>query len=188
MTDARTTARQDALNAVAADRVDGAPATAGTPSTTSTTGVVDASLPAITDPGGLITPAGTAQLLGSLLLVLGLIVALGWLSRRLHRFSPGTRNRALRMLDVLPVGTRERIALIEAGGQQLLIGLAPGRVQTLHVLEKPIDTLRDSAATGDRQPTAGVAARPEGRLTDAGAGGPASAPPGFARILSRMSR
>jgi flagellar protein FliO/FliZ len=36
------------------------------------------------------------------------------------------------------VGQRERVVLIQVGSQQLLLGVAPGRVQTLHVLEEPI--------------------------------------------------
>lgn len=83
----------------------------------------------------LLTPSSSAQLLASLALVLLVILALGWLSRRLHRLQPGRDGRALRVLDVLSVGARERVALVQVGSTQLVLGLAPGRVQTLHVLE-----------------------------------------------------
>jgi flagellar protein FliO/FliZ len=106
----------------------------------------------------VLTPGSTAQLVASLLVVVALIFALGWLSRRMHRFSPGTRNRALRLVDVLPVGARERIAIIEADGQRLVVGLAPGRVQTLHVLERSPDATGAAASgTTDRSLTAAPA-------------------------------
>jgi flagellar protein FliO/FliZ len=31
------------------------------------------------------------------------------------------------------------VVLLEVGRTQLLVGLAPGRVQTLHVLDEPVD-------------------------------------------------
>ena len=37
------------------------------------------------------------------------------------------------------MGPRERIVLLEVGETQLLIGVAPGRIQTLHVLASPVD-------------------------------------------------
>ncbi len=92
-----------------------------------------AAVPALGGGDDLLTPTSSAQLLASLALVLAVIVALGWLSRRLHRLQP-RRGRSLQVLDVLPVGARERVALVQVGGTQLVLGLAPGRVQTLHVL------------------------------------------------------
>ena len=47
---------------------------------------------------------------------------------------------SLRVLGGLSMGTRERVVLIQVGETQLLLGVAPGRVQTLHVLEEPIPT------------------------------------------------
>ncbi|WP_172600428.1 FliO/MopB family protein [Sulfurivermis fontis] len=43
------------------------------------------------------------------------------------------------MLGGVPVGQRERVVLIQVGNKQLLLGVAPGRVQTLHVLDEPIN-------------------------------------------------
>lgn len=80
----------------------------------------------------LLSPGGTLQVFASLLLVLASIVALGWVSRRVPRLGR-QRGRSLRVLDALPLGSRERVVLLEVEGTQLLVGLAPGRVQTLHV-------------------------------------------------------
>jgi len=77
------------------------------------------------------------QLLGSLLLVLALVVGLAWLARRLNggRLAAG---RNLRLVGGLSLGSRERIMVVEVGEVQLVLGVAPGRVQTLHVLDKPL--------------------------------------------------
>ena len=44
----------------------------------------------------------------------------------------------LRILGGLSMGARERVVLLQVGDTQLLVGVAPGRVQTLHVLEQPL--------------------------------------------------
>ncbi len=36
------------------------------------------------------------------------------------------------------MGPRERVVLVQVGKQQLLLGVAPGRIQTLHVLDEPV--------------------------------------------------
>ncbi|MEO0421398.1 MAG: flagellar biosynthetic protein FliO [Pseudomonadota bacterium] len=107
----------------------------------------------------LLTPGSSAQLLASLALVLLVIVALGWLSRRLHRLQPRRGGRALQVLDVLPVGARERVALVQVGSTQLVLGLAPGRVQTLHVLD-PAVAASDDATPASAEPVAPAAASP----------------------------
>jgi flagellar protein FliO/FliZ len=76
-------------------------------------------------------------MLGSLALVLGLILAAAWALRRFGRLGSATGG-VLRVRAGLPLGGRERIVLIEAGGKHLLLGVAPGRVQILHVFETPV--------------------------------------------------
>ena len=36
------------------------------------------------------------------------------------------------------MGTRERVVLLQVGDKQLLVGVAPGSIKTLHVLETPL--------------------------------------------------
>ncbi|MCI0668646.1 MAG: flagellar biosynthetic protein FliO [Methylococcaceae bacterium] len=67
-------------------------------------------------------------------LVIFLILVSAWLLRRFNRLSISHGNR-LRILGGIPVGTRERVVLLQVGERQLLLGVAPGRVETLHVLE-----------------------------------------------------
>jgi len=42
------------------------------------------------------------------------------------------------VISGLSIGAKERLVLIEVGKEQVLLGVSPGRVQTLHVLEEPV--------------------------------------------------
>lgn len=77
------------------------------------------------------------QMFFGLIVVVALIVGMAWVMRRLGGV-PGSAAGSLRVLAGLSMGTRERVVLIQVGETQLLIGVAPGRVQTLHVLEQPL--------------------------------------------------
>lgn len=85
-------------------------------------------------------PAGAGslvQVLLALILVVLLIVGMAWLMRRISGISH-TGGGVVRILGSVLVGQRERVVLIQVGSQQLLLGVAPGRVQTLHVLEESV--------------------------------------------------
>lgn len=77
------------------------------------------------------------QMVAGLALVVILIFALAWAVRRFGNVNVNARG-ALRVVGALSMGARERVVLIEAGDKQILLGVAPGRVQTLHVLDEPI--------------------------------------------------
>lgn len=103
--------------------------------------------PANTGPVG---PGEILQVFVALLFILFLIVVVAWLMRR-YVTLPAGRSGALRMLAAISVGQRERVVLVQAGETQLLIGIAPGQVRTLHVFDKPV-MLADGTqpATGER--------------------------------------
>ena len=88
-------------------------------------------------PGRLTSaPLSTAHLLetaGGLLLVLALIVGLAWLVRRMGRV-PGAGKGTVQIVGGVSLGPRERAVVLSVQGVRLLVGVAPGRVQTLHVL------------------------------------------------------
>jgi flagellar protein FliO/FliZ len=94
-------------------------------------------------------PSGVASL-GQVTLALGLVLALifvaAWLMRRLRGFGK-TGTGALDIIADLPVGQKERAVLIRVGTQQVLIGVAPGRVTTLHVLDEPVATTPPSSGS-----------------------------------------
>ena len=71
--------------------------------------------------------------------VVPLIVPLGaWVLRRTLRGVVGT-DGALRVVGALSLGARERVLLLQVGSRQLLLGVSPGRIQTLYVLEDPLE-------------------------------------------------
>jgi len=74
-----------------------------------------------------------AKVAGGLVLVLALIAGLGWAAQRMRQ-GRGTGARHLRILDALPLGTRERLMLVEVDGERVLIGIAGGRIERLHAL------------------------------------------------------
>ncbi len=88
------------------------------------------------------------QMLGGLVLVVALILLFAWLARRLSGLQQSVSGQ-LRILGGLSMGTREKVVLIQVGEEQLLIGVAPGTVRTLHRLEKPLATSPASEATPD---------------------------------------
>lgn len=72
-----------------------------------------------------------------LLVVIALILLLAWLAKRIGGIQMQNAG-AIKVLSILPVGNKERIALVQVGDKQLLIGIAPGRVNTLHTFEQAI--------------------------------------------------
>ena len=103
----------------------------------------------VTQTSPLVTQTNTVAPIGSgrhlmnvtlaLMGVIGLIFAISWFVKR---FSQGTfsANAHIKILSAMPLGTRERIVLIDAGGQQLLLGITSTNINTLHVFETPIAT------------------------------------------------
>ena len=83
---------------------------------------------------------GGAELLsfvGSLLVVVGSILAFGWLY---GRFRPGMSQGGgeIRIVATRPLGPKERLLVVELGEQQILVGVSPGHMQTLHTLDAPL--------------------------------------------------
>ena len=80
---------------------------------------------------------GLAGAFFALLLVLGLIVGLAWLLKRM----PGSGFRSsdsLRVVASLPLGAKERAVVVEVGGRQLLLGVTAHGISTLHELPEPL--------------------------------------------------
>ncbi|WP_211916185.1 MULTISPECIES: flagellar biosynthetic protein FliO [Vibrio] len=91
------------------------------------------------------TSLDLATTLGSLVLVIGVILLLAWLLKRMQVPAMG-QQKGLRIINQLPVGTKERIAVIQVGEEQFLVGITSQSIQTLAKLEKPLK--EDELATG----------------------------------------
>ncbi len=101
--------------------------------TSAVLGVASSPLAAPTVSPGL-DPATAGQWFAGLLLVLAFVFLCLWGLKRLNQWSMPARGQ-IRLLGGLPLGGREKLLVVEIGETQLILGVAPGRVQTLHVLE-----------------------------------------------------
>jgi flagellar protein FliO/FliZ len=82
-------------------------------------------------PGDFLVP-----LLLGLMLIVGLIVLLAWLLKRLGGTGLVAGRGVMRVVATLSLGTRERAVLVQVGEQQLLLGVAQGRVTLLHAFDQ----------------------------------------------------
>lgn len=69
-----------------------------------------------------------------LLLVLAVFFFCVWAMRKLGGFTiSGTEK--MRVVGGLSLGMREKVILLQVGKKQLVLGVTPGRIEALHVLE-----------------------------------------------------
>jgi len=75
----------------------------------------------------------------ALVLVVGLILALSWLARRVPGLGGGGGvHPALRIVGSLALGPRDRLVVVAVGETQLLLGVGAGGTRTLHTLDQPL--------------------------------------------------
>jgi flagellar protein FliO/FliZ len=87
---------------------------------------------------------GLASVTFALLAVLAAIFAVAWLARRVRGIGSRIGN-AIDVLADVPLGPKERAVLLKVGTEQILIGVAPGRVSALHVLREPAAATKAAA-------------------------------------------
>ncbi|MET0226598.1 MAG: flagellar biosynthetic protein FliO [Dokdonella sp.] len=80
--------------------------------------------------------AGLGRVIASLIVVIAMILAAGWLLKRFP--AAGRTGGRVRTLESVAVGMKERVVLVQVGERQVLLGVAPGHVSTLMVLEQPL--------------------------------------------------
>lgn len=81
--------------------------------------------------------SGLAQMIFGLAIVLGLIVLASWLLRRFGA-GPAATGSLVRVVTAASVGPRERVVVVEVHDTWLVLGVAPGRVNTLHQLPRQV--------------------------------------------------
>ena len=97
-----------------------------------------------------------ARTLGGLFVVLAMIVAAGWLLRRLQqRAGMGPAGLGRRRSQVITVvaqqmlGAREKIVVVDVEGTWLVLGVTQQHVQTLHTLPRPAEATTPDDHSGD---------------------------------------
>jgi flagellar protein FliO/FliZ len=83
-----------------------------------------------------------------LLAVIAIIYGCAWLIRRMTGMT-GMNNSAIKVVSVMALGARERIAVVDVAGQQLLLGITPSTIRTLHVFDEPVVKAGGSAPSGE---------------------------------------
>lgn len=87
-----------------------------------------------------------ARLLLLVPLVGGLAVLSLWLYRRFQPgMSFGQRERAVRVIDAVPMGPMSRLAVVEFAGKRFLIAVSRGRVDTIAETDAPTFVVPDDA-------------------------------------------
>ncbi len=95
---------------------------------------------------------GLGEVAFALLVVLAAVFVVAWVVRRL-RLASNRTGGAIDVLAEVPLGQKERAVLLKVGATQILLGVAPGRVNTLHVLSEPVDLSAPAAPPGDTHNT-----------------------------------
>jgi flagellar protein FliO/FliZ len=73
------------------------------------------------------------QILISFAAVIFFILFLGWLMRKSGRFGV-SGNKTIKIISSLSLGMREKIVVVNVEGINIVVGMAPGQIRTLHVL------------------------------------------------------
>ncbi|SEK50009.1 flagellar protein FliO/FliZ [Pseudoxanthomonas sp. GM95] len=85
-------------------------------------------------------PGGAGSIGGAVLalvLVVGLILVLGWLAKRMPGIG-GASNPALKVIGSLSLSPRERVVVVAVGDTQLVLGTGAGGTRVLHQLDTPL--------------------------------------------------
>ena len=80
-----------------------------------------------------------------LMAVVALIFAIAWFVKRFTGLAVSNQQQ-MRIVSAIPVGTKERIALIEVADKQLLVGITQHNINLLHSFEEPVVNKNDKTA------------------------------------------
>lgn len=89
--------------------------------------------------------ASAGKVMFFLVIVLGLIVALAWLVSKTRGVQLAQGQGQLNIVASLPLGMKEKIAVIQVGEKQLLVGITPQQITTLAELDEPLPLANTSA-------------------------------------------
>lgn len=78
-----------------------------------------------------------------LIFILLLIFSMAWFMRKMG-YSNISGQGNLKILATLNLGQKEKIALVQVGKQQLLVGVTASQINTLHVLDEPVESIDEA--------------------------------------------
>lgn len=86
----------------------------------------------------VISPLAT---LGKLAVALLIVLAVFWVFARVMRKlqkGAGNVHSGLKIVGALSLGQRERVVVVQAGDEQIVLGVTASQINTLHVLAQPL--------------------------------------------------
>lgn len=93
-----------------------------------------------------------AQATLALVLVLIAVFAAAYMLRRLRKFGGATGAHGIEIVSQAALGSKERAVLLKVAGAHVLVGVTPGTVNLLHVLDPnsiPAPTVTTDASAGE---------------------------------------
>ena len=91
------------------------------------------------------TDAAVLRLLASLVFIVGLILACGWLMRRAGWLRAGN-GQAIKVLSSQNLGSRAYVAMVEVDDARLVLGVTANQVSLLHTLPPSEPAMRAEPA------------------------------------------
>ncbi|KXI28026.1 flagellar biosynthetic protein FliO [Paraglaciecola hydrolytica] len=133
--------------------------------------MLNLSFSAHAEPQSLSNPTSVVSIFLSLLLVVGVVFMLAFIMRRFNVTHSGSSQ--LKVVASMMAGTRERVMVIEVGGEQHLVGVTAHNINHLAKLAQPLtdnkpadsDNFKDKLAlfmAGKLNPQAGSANKKAG--------------------------
>ena len=80
-----------------------------------------------------------ATTLGGLIIVIGVILGLTWLLKRMRVGQMLGGSSKIKVVSQMAIGQRERLAVVDVNGEQVLIGITAQQITLLKSLEHPIE-------------------------------------------------
>lgn len=107
--------------------------------------------------------AGLFDVVIGLAFIVFLIFALAFLFKKYGSAGVGMGG-LIKVVAAMSLGGRDRIALITVGQKQMLLGISPGRIATLHVFEEALEDITASAGQS-QNPSSEFAKKLQGLLS-----------------------
>jgi flagellar protein FliO/FliZ len=101
------------------------------------------SVPAISAEAGSFDAASS---IGALLFVLVLIIGLGWGLKRM-KIPTLNGHKDFQVIRQLPLGTKERLLVVQVGDEQYLIGSTAQNINLISKLDEPLTTSSSAASS-----------------------------------------
>jgi len=108
-------------------------------------GFIKKPISTVTPSPGVGSGAWLNAILG-LIAVVSLIFLVAWFVKRFTGLAVSNQQQ-MRIISAIPVGNRERIALVEVADKQLLVGITQHNINLLHSFEEPVVNKNDKTGS-----------------------------------------